>query len=243
MNFKLHFAALRGLLLGIVASLVVACQNNPDGSNGNYPPPFIPEAQEGGQNLGPRPDDGRIRVGDTLELFVSEDPGFDGPYKVREAGDIIIPKVGRISVANQSVSSAKRAIESALEESQLQEASVIVDRISRAPEDRTSNPIGVDGRPKQQQIRVFITGKVNRPGQHMLPLPEGRPLGVYEAILISGGISKFGDEQKVNVIRTGKDGKKYRIPASLREIEDGLKDDLPIGQGDIVVVPEKVFGF
>lgn len=68
-------------------------------------------------------------------------------------------------------------------------------------------------------------------------------MGVYEAILIAGGISRFGDDQKVHLLRTGDDGRKHKIPVNIRLIERGEAGDPPIGHGDIVVVPERVFGF
>ena len=39
------------------------------------------------------PDDS-IKIGETLELFVLEDPQFNGSYKVREKGDIIMLGIG-----------------------------------------------------------------------------------------------------------------------------------------------------
>ena len=233
----------RLLVIGISTIWFVGCEGAPQGAEGEYPPARLPEPVEAPREK-PQVRDDRIKVGDTLELFVNEDPGFDGVYKVREGGDIIIPRVGRISVAGSSVSVARGSIREALEQSQLTTATVIVDRVGRAKE--APNPASSSPSPQSpaaNQILVYITGKVARPGQHVLTLPDGRPLGVYEAILIAGGMSRFGDEQKVHVLRAGDDGRKYRIPVNIREIEAGKAEDPPIGHGDIVVVPEKVFGF
>ena len=82
-----------------------------------------------------------------------------------------------------------------------------------------------------------------RPGQHILTIPKDRPMGVYEAILVSGGLTRFGNEQKVHVLRMGEDGKRHKIPLNIRMIEQGKMEDPAIGHGDVVVVPEKVFGY
>lgn len=222
---------------------VFGCQGNVQQQDGEYPPAKLPEQIAPAQEK-PRVRDNRIQVGDSLELFVSEDSGFDGIYKVREGGDIIIPRVGRIPVAGSTLPAAKVSIKEALEEGQLTTATVIVDRVGRAKEPAESGSSGPSAQaPTSNQILVYITGKVTRPGQHVLTLPDGRPLGVYEAILIAGGMTRFGDEQKVHVLRAGDDGRKYRIPVDIRKIEAGEAEDPAIGQGDIVVVPEKVFGF
>lgn len=230
----------------VLATFLSGCQRGDDlGMGEAFPPALIPEREEEASPQ-PRKRDNSIQVGDSLELFVNEDDSFDGIYKVREGGDIIIPRVGRIRVAGLSLSGATPVIQRALEKGQLKRATIIVDRVGRAP-DRTTNPAtGPGGRKpleEGRQILVYITGKVNRPGQHILTLPDDRPVGVYEAILITGGMSRFGDEQKVYLLRKGPDGKKHRIPVNLRLIEQGEAEDPPIGEGDIVVVPEKVFGF
>lgn len=180
-------------------------------------------------------DTGKIAVGDELELFVKEDPVFNGTYRVRERGDIIIPDIGRINVKGLDVQSAERRVESYLEKGQIKDATVILDRV-RA----TGSGPSVAG---SRRMLVYMTGNVQKPGQHMLTVPEGRPLGVYEAILISGGLGKFADEQKVHVLRMDSKRVRHRVPVNIKLIRQGSSPDPAIGQGDVIVVPEKVFGF
>ena len=40
----------------------------------------------------------RLQIGDEIEVFVLEDTSFNGVFTVRPSGDIIMPKVGRISL-------------------------------------------------------------------------------------------------------------------------------------------------
>lgn len=223
----------------LLAVCLVGCESTQLVPGGDIPPARIPEVVE------PKPIfqglSNQIEVGDTLELFVKEDRLLDGTYPVREQGDIIIPSIGRISVTGMTTKNAGKQIEGLLEKSQLTEATVIVDRIRKSGGLNSET----DEYPAEniQKIKVYMTGKVNRPGQHFIPVPANGKLGVYDAILITGGISKFGDSQKVHILRAGSDGKKHKIPVNIRMIEKGLANDPPIGNGDIVVVPEKVFGF
>lgn len=242
-NFRRFYGReLFGLLALLVVGCLASCQRGSEEAGGDYPPAKLPDPVVE-ERRAPQSRDNRIQVGDSLELFVDEDPGFDGIYKVREGGDIIIPRVGRIAVAGSSLSTAKNSITQALEEGQLQKATIIVDRVGRAPEASEEGSEGSTPQaPGAGRILVYITGKVTRPGQHVLTLPDGRPLGVYEALLIAGGMTRFADEQKVHVLRTGDDGKKHRIPVNVRQIENGETKDIIVGHGDIIVVPEKVFG-
>lgn len=221
-----------------LALIVVGCESNQLVPGGDIPPARIPEVEAKPQLRGLS---NQIEVGDSLELFVKEDRLFDGKYLVREQGDIIIPSLGRIPVTGMTTKSAGKQIEMALQKSQLTQATVIVDRLRGTS--RRNSPDDDDSAQSGRKIKVYMTGKVNRPGQHFVPLPPDGKLGVYDSILITGGISKFGDSQKVHILRAGADGKKHKVPVNIRMIEKGLANDPPIGNGDIVVVPEKVFGF
>jgi len=189
----------------------------------------------------PKPDLSLIRVGDRLQLFVKEDRSFNQELVVRERGDLILGPFGRIPVVGLTVEGAERRTKEMLERDQLQTATVLLDRVARGKLPKElggGDPMGEESR----KILVYMTGKVNRPGQHVITLPEGAPVGVYEALLITGGMDRFGDDQKVHVLRN-ENNVKRKIPVNIRQIRDGKAQDPPIGHGDIVVVPEKVFGF
>ena len=174
-----------------------------------------------------------IAIGDRIEIFVKEDTSFNDIYSVRESGDIIIPKVGRIKVAGLSVYKAEATIKSKLEPEQLQIATVIVDRL----QNKSLTAAG------QSSIIVYLTGKVKSPGQHIIPITTNTPLGLYEALLIGGGTTKFADLQKIHALRNGKDGLKSKIQMNVREINQGRAADTNALSGDIIVVPERTFGF
>ncbi|MCB1088619.1 MAG: polysaccharide biosynthesis/export family protein [Verrucomicrobiae bacterium] len=179
-------------------------------------------------------------VGDRLQLFVMEDPSFNQDLEVRERGDIIMAPFGRIPVAGLSVESAEKRIKDYLERDQLKKATVILDRVGRGklPQGEKPDPI----RDNSTKILVYMTDKVNRPGQHVITIPEGKSVGIYEAILITGGMDRFADERKVYVLRKDENNVQRKIPVNIRAIRQGSAEDPPIGHGDIVVVPERVFG-
>ncbi len=213
----------------------------------SYPPPSIPAPEV----VAPEPRSaparpsvgGSVKTGDTLELFVEEDDAFNGTYPVREQGDIIIPSVGRIQVAGLSLGSAGSRIKTELEARHLKSATVILDRVGRAAVEQQSVAARPAAAPVPAKMSIYMNGKVNRPGQHRVTVPVSGRVGAYEAILMAGGISRFGDAGRVYILRNDSEGKKHKIPVNILNIEKGLEVDPPIGDGDIVVVPEKVFGF
>ncbi len=74
-------------------------------------------------------------------------------------------------------------------------------------------------------------------------MAPGKSVGVYEALLISGGLGKFATPGKVEVFRSDSSGKRKKAIIDLRPIMKGEADDPAIAEGDIINVPEKVFGF
>lgn len=215
-------------------------------SAADYPPPAIPAPEAPPVPSKPTPSrpaaGGPIRPGDSLELFVEEDDAFNGTYPVREQGDIIIPSVGRIQVAGLSIGSAGSRVKTELESTHFIKATVILDRVGRAPLVPESEA-AVVAPPAAPKLTIYVQGKVNRPGQHRIELPSSGHLGVYEAILIAGGLSNFADPARVHLLRNDHEGKKRKIPVNIVNIKNGLEKDPSIGNGDIVVVPEKIFGF
>jgi len=174
-----------------------------------------------------------------VELYVEEDSTLNATYGVRGGGYIVIPRVGRIPVAGLDRDEAEARIKEYLQRGQLTKATVLVERISarRGLESRIGGPPGV---PK---VMIFITGSVPRSGVHYVPVPEGHQLGVEEALLLTGGLGRFAKNSHVELFRMDATGKRHKAKVDLRPIRDGKAEDVPVGEGDIINVPERVFGF
>ncbi len=200
------------------------------------PPPAPPQSDK--ENPGD-PLAGKFAAGDVLELFVKEDATLNGSYPVREGGYIVIPRAGRIAVAGLGRDAAETAIREYLQRTQLTQATVLVER-TPARAARAAAAGGPTGVPK---LMVYITGNVPRSGVHYVPVPAGHQMGVYETLLVTGGTSRFAQDQRVEVLRMDGAGRRQRAVVDLRPIKEGKQADPPVGDGDIIHVPEKVFGF
>jgi protein involved in polysaccharide export with SLBB domain len=216
----------RLVLVTAVATTFSAC------SNENVPlsrpaPLSLAKSQAGSKAV--------FQPGDKLELYVEEDASFNGNYIVRPGGYILIPKIGRLKVEGLDRDGAEQLLTQTLQKNQLTKAKVLVEHVS-GNYDRPGPP----GVPK---IMVFITGQVSRSGAHYLPVSDGKSIGLYETLLISGGLSKFAQLGKVEVFRSDSSGRRTRTMIDLRPIRDGLAEDPPVADGDIINVSEKVFGF
>lgn len=175
-----------------------------------------------------------IQVGDTLEIVVLEDPSFNGKVVVRESGDIILPKVGRVRVVGLSLSAAETTVQKRIQTDQIKEATVIVDRTQRLSQS------GFSERPK---LLLFLTGAIARRGQHLIALTDRDGVTAYEALLIGGGATPYGDTRRAYILRKVGNGERQRIPVDLRTISQGVGVDPMMQQGDVLYVPERRFGF
>jgi protein involved in polysaccharide export with SLBB domain len=201
-----------------------------DVSTGDLPPVGqLPTAPVVGQ-------DNSVQPGDSIEIFVTEDSSFNAVVPVRETGEIILPRLGRVVVQGLGIRQVEARVKQALESSQLQKATVIAAISARA-----NRPTAVGGlNPGQPTIQIFLSGSVARAGAHQIPVPPGRTLGVYDAILIGGGFGRFADDRRVRLRRSGAGGTGERT-INVRDIREGKASDVPIGPGDIIIVPEKTF--
>jgi polysaccharide export outer membrane protein len=174
-----------------------------------------------------------IEAGDRLDVMVMEDSTLSGQFPVRESGDIVLPKVGRVHVAGMSVSAAESAVRSRIQRDQIKDATVVVERSGRVAQASFAE------RPK---MLVFLSGAVMRPGQHLVAMNDRNGLTAYEALLIAGGATSYGDTRRGYILRKVGGVDRERIPVDFRALSRGEAQDLPIVQGDVIFVPERRFG-
>ena len=160
--------------------------------------------------------------GETLEVFVNEDPSFNGRYQVRRGGYIIMPQVGRIAVAGKTIPGAEAAVKRALQSSQLHHASVLIERVQGA--DIENGPL------------IYLSGEFSRPGQWHIP--KNITPTLVNVILSSGGTTDKADLTRVRVMRIAAN-KGVVEEVNVQKILDGggLTSDLTLDEGDVITIP------
>lgn len=176
-----------------------------------------------------------FRPGDSLELYVLEDPTLDGKYPVRQTGDVIISRLGRVEAVGKTTKAIESDIKARLQKTQLKEATVIVD---------TSMVFG-DGLDAagRNKVAVYMYGQVAKQGLQEIPSMRGRSVTCLDAIVHAGGFGPFANKKKVTIVRKTIDQGNYTLPLDLKAVEEGRARDEELQSGDIVKVPAKMFGF
>jgi polysaccharide export outer membrane protein len=90
--------------------------------------------------------------------------------------------------------------------------------------------------PVDKEIRVFVMGRVTRPGAVKSKLSEG--ITLLQAIADAGGLAEGAKESAITITRKNKAGKEQKIKVNLKDIIKGKKKDIVLQEGDVVFVPE-----
>ncbi len=85
--------------------------------------------------------------------------------------------------------------------------------------------------------RVIVSGKVKKPG--VIALSDG--MSVMEAINKAGGVADFGNLKGVRIVRESEEGSEVINVNIDAMIKGDASQDVPVRDGDIVVVPRRWF--
>ena len=134
---------------------------------------------------------------------------------MRPDGKITYPLIGEVQAAGRTVK-------------QLQEE--VLKRLEKFVTDAHVTVILL----KAQNYKIYVTGKVMRPGEFL----TGKPANVMQAISMAGGLTPFASPGSIMVLRTVA-GKEMVYPFNYKEVAKGqfLEQNRILLPGDVVVVP------
>lgn len=152
---------------------------------------------------------------DILEISVWKDESLTKQVIVRPDGKISFPLVGELQAAGRTVEDLRKEIVKKLSE-------YISDPVV------TVMVIGINS------YKIYVVGKVNRPGEYKL----GRKINVMQALAIAGGVTPFADLNDIGILRQEGD-KQIRIKFNYKEVVKGkhLEQNIFLKSGDVIVVP------
>jgi polysaccharide export outer membrane protein len=173
-----------------------------------------------------------IAPGMQISVSVAEDGSLNRQFVVPPSGFVDVPGAGRLMVTGLTADEVADKIRAPLERDFFKKATVGV-VIELTPTVAVAGNAGV----------VYVLGSVNRPGP--LLLPAGEAFTVMKVILGAGGFGSFADGGKVRLIRYDAKGKKYETRLNMSRImkEGEFERDLPVQNGDYIIVPEKWISF
>ncbi|MGH8233146.1 MAG: XrtA/PEP-CTERM system exopolysaccharide export protein [Rhodanobacteraceae bacterium] len=163
-----------------------------------------------------------IGPGDSLEIFVRDNPSLSTTVPVRPDGRISIPLVQSIMAAGKTPENLADDLEKALS------------RYVRSPLVTVIVKSFVGA--YSQQVRVV--------GQAATPkaVPYRSGMTVLDVMIDVGGLTKFAAGNSAKIVRRMSDGKEETIPVRLGDLMNGtIKDNLRMHPGDILIIPQSLF--
>ena len=202
----------RALLLGLVA-MTVLFVGAPDASA--QVPADAKSASTGSVTPTIAPSNYRVGPEDVLEISVWREDTLKKEVLVRPDGGISYPLVGEVQAAGRTVQEIREEITKRLDK-------FIPDPVVTVTILKTGSQ------------RVYVIGKVNKPGEFAI----GRYVDVLQALSMAGGLTPFADSNNIRVMR--RDGDRQAVlPFEYGAVIRGqkLEDNVQLRAGDVVVVP------
>ena len=91
--------------------------------------------------------------------------------------------------------------------------------------------------------KVYFLGEIAQPGTYPLQVTGENTLA--RVVLLRGGLTKFSDGSKIRILRKDPNGVQQSIVFDAQKILDGgnFDNDIPLQDGDVIIVPQKLFLF
>lgn len=162
-----------------------------------------------------------IGPGDSLEIFVRDNPSLSTTVPVRPDGRISIPLVQSIVAAGETPDELAGDLESALS------------RYVRSPLVTVIVKSFVGA--YSQQVRVV--------GQAAMPkaVPYRSGMTLLDVMIEVGGLTKFAAGNGAKVARRLPDGSEQTIPVRLGDLMNGaIKYNVAMHPGDILIIPQSL---
>lgn len=158
----------------------------------------------------------RIQPGDVLTVSVWKEPDLQGDVLVRPDGGFTFPLAGEIAAEKMTLAQLQLAVARGLQK-YLPDPSVTI----------ALKQLGGN--------RIYVLGKVNRPGE----FPFSKPLDVMQAIALAGGMTPFAAANDIRILRRLSSGAQTAVSFRYGAVERGedLSQNIILQSGDTVVVP------
>lgn len=157
-----------------------------------------------------------IHAGDVLSISVWKETDLQLDVLVRPDGGISFPLLGELPAQGKSVA-------------------LIAADIREKLQHYIPDPVVNVAVKQLLGNKIFVIGKVNRPGELVL----NQPLDVVQALSAAGGMTPFADIDDIIILRRNDAGKQTAIKFDYGQVEQGqnLDTNIFLAGGDVVIVP------
>ncbi|MEM7565070.1 MAG: polysaccharide biosynthesis/export family protein [Pseudomonadota bacterium] len=157
----------------------------------------------------------RVQPGDLLLITVWREDELRRELRVRPDGGFAYPLAGDLRATGLTVEDLRQEITEKL--------------LPYLP-----NPVVTVSLREITGNRIYVIGRVNRPGEFSMV----RPVNVIQALAMAGGLTPYADEEGIRILRgQGDDQKTMRFDYSEVQAGRQLVQNRLLLPGDVVIVP------
>lgn len=157
----------------------------------------------------------QIGPGDVLNISVWKEEGLQQEVLIRPDGGMSFPLAGDVMAGGKSVAELQ---------------AVLTNKIKRYIPD----PVVTVSVRQIQNNKIFVVGKVNRPGEFVAT----HYVDVMQALAMAGGLNAYASSNNIKILRRI-DGKVRSMEFEYDDVASGsqLQQNILLNSGDVVVVP------
>jgi len=175
----------------------------------------------------------RVRAGDKLSVEVLQDPSLNRTATVLPDGRFSFPLAGTVPASGRTIGQIQSALSAALAANFNAAPDVFIavepaPREPRAPREPVVAPT----------VNIYFLGEVGAPGVKELPVGTT----ILQALATSGGFTNFAATKRVQLRRTSlATGLQTVFEINYDALAEGaqLRNDVPLQDGDVILVPER----
>ena len=163
-----------------------------------------------------------IGPGDSLEIFVRDNPNLTTTVPVRPDGRISIPLVQSIMAAGKTPDELANDLQKALSQYIRYPLVTVIVKSFVGAYSQQVRVVGQAATPKAVLYRSGMT--------------------LLDVMIDVGGLTKFADGNDAKIIRRLPDGSEITIPVRLGDLMNGaIRYNVRMHPGDILIIPESLF--
>jgi len=170
-----------------------------------------------------------LSPGDTVSVSVLEDASLNRDLLVRPDGLVSFPLAGALQAEGRSPEALAAAIRARLSQDFIEPPTVTVALTSTATETEEEE--------EEDRLKfIYVIGQVGSPGRHEIE----EPVDVLRALAIAGGPGVFAATSRIQLRRRDENGGETVTLFDYEAVQEGAGIRLlEVGDGDVVVVPER----
>ncbi|MGF1445287.1 MAG: polysaccharide biosynthesis/export family protein [Pikeienuella sp.] len=167
-----------------------------------------------------------LAPGDVLDVSVLEDSSLNRQVLVRPDGKVSFPLAGTLDAAGKSPEELGVELRRALSKDFLEAPTITVSLVNLRDEQIEPDDIVV----------FYVLGEVASPGR----FESLEPVDILQALAVAGGPGVFAAKSRIQIRRRDENGGETVALFDYELVEEGNGVQLQvIGDGDVVVVPER----